>query len=380
MKRKVLFLIESLSGGGAEKALSSLLQNLDYSRFEVTLCCIVNKGKSLSQLPANVGYRHILPDADSLPNWRKILYAISYKLIYNWLPLGWVYSLFVPKHSDAEVAFVEGFATKLMSRSTNKKAKKIAWVHCDMRANHWTASLFKPGTEEKRYARFNDIITVSETARESFCEVFPGISASNVHTILNPVDAARIIRLASEPFSGNMSKNNLRLVAVGRLTPVKAFDRLVRIVSKLRRKAYEVELWIAGEGEERLKLEALIKAMDLEPHVKLLGFQQNPYKYMAHCDLFVCSSLSEGYSTAVTEALILGLPVVTTNCSGMHELLDKGPCGIIAENNEEALHEAIASILDNPGKLAGLAEKAKERSRDFSIDALMEPIETLLMS
>ena len=164
------------------------------------------------------------------------------------------------------------------------------------------------------------------------------------------------------------------------LSPVKAFDRLVRIVSKLRRKAYEVELWIAGEGEERLKLEALIKAMDLEPHVKLLGFQQNPYKYMAHCDLFVCSSLSEGYSTAVTEALILGLPVVTTNCSGMHELLDKGPCGIIAENNEEALHEAIASILDNPGKLAGLAEKAKERSRDFSIDALMEPIETLLMS
>lgn len=311
---------------------------------------------------------------------RKLVYHLEYKLVYSWLPARLVYKWFIPHHADVEVAFAEGFATRLLAHSTNKRAKKIAWVHCDMKANHWTESLFKPGIEAKLYARFNDIITVSETARKSFSEVFPGITASNVHVLLNPVDAAHVLRLASEPFSGNMSKNNLRLVAVGRLTPVKAFDRLVRIVSKLRQKAYEVELWIAGAGEERLKLEALIKDLDLEPYVKLLGFRQNPYKYMAQCDLFVCSSLSEGYSTAVTEALILGLPVVTTDCSGMRELLDKGPCGIITENNEEALLEAIENVLDNPDKLAGLTRKAKDRSRDFSIDALMRPIETLLMS
>ncbi len=380
MKRKVLFLIESLSGGGAEKVLATMSEHLDSSKFDVTLCCIVDYGQYTSAVKPYVHYASILPDPGRMKGPRKLVYHLEYKLVYSWLPARLVYKWFIPHHADVEVAFAEGFATRLLAHSTNKRAKKIAWVHCDMKANHWTESLFKPGIEAKLYARFNDIITVSETARKSFSEVFPGITASNVHVLLNPVDAAHVLRLASEPFSGNMSKNNLRLVAVGRLTPVKAFDRLVRIVSKLRQKAYEVELWIAGAGEERLKLEALIKDLDLEPYVKLLGFRQNPYKYMAQCDLFVCSSLSEGYSTAVTEALILGLPVVTTDCSGMRELLDKGPCGIITENNEEALLEAIENVLDNPDKLAGLTRKAKDRSRDFSIDALMRPIETLLMS
>ena len=94
--------------------------------------------------------------------------------------------------------------------------------------------------------------------------------------------------------------------------------------------------------------------------------------------MFVCSSLSEGYSTAVTEALILGLPVITTNCSGMHELLKDGECGIITENSEEALYLGLKELLNNPYQLKVLKVKSEERGQEFSLHNLVSSIENLL--
>ena len=162
------------------------------------------------------------------------------------------------------------------------------------------------------------------------------------------------------------------------MTAVKAFDRLLHIVGKLKRLDYKVELWLLGEGEKRKELEDIIKQENISDIVTLWGFQSNPYKYMVHCDLFVCSSIGEGYSTAITEALIVGLPVVTTDCSGMAELLKGGECGIITENSEAALFEGVRSLLDHPESLLKYKEKAKVRGNEFSISHLMKPIEDLL--
>lgn len=140
-----------------------------------------------------------------------------------------------------------------------------------------------------------------------------------------------------------------------------------------------MELWILGDGSERAVLEQYIEEHHLQERVSLLGFQPNPYKYLAAGDLFVCSSLAEGYSTAVAEALILGLPVVTTDCSGMSELLRNGECGIITDNNEEALYEGMKQVLNTPDMLKFYTEKAKERGMDFSVDRLIEPFENLLI-
>ena len=125
-------------------------------------------------------------------------------------------------------------------------------------------------------------------------------------------------------------------------------------------------------------LQHYIQEKQLEKSVTLWGFQTNPYAFMAQSDLFVCSSISEGYSTAVTEALILGLPVVTTACSGMGELLKEGECGIITENSEDALLAGIKQLLDHPEQLAHYKEKATARGKEFTLEALMKPIEDLL--
>ena len=99
---------------------------------------------------------------------------------------------------------------------------------------------------------------------------------------------------------------------------------------------------------------------------------------MTQSDLFVCSSISEGYSTAVTEALILGFPVVTTDFSGMNELLQGEKYGIITENSEATLFEGIKQLLDHPEQLSHYKEKVIKRGKEFTLEVLMKPIETLL--
>ena len=115
--------------------------------------------------------------------------------------------------------------------------------------------------------------------------------------------------------------------------------------------------------------------------VTFLGYQTNPYKYVAKCDLFVCASHSEGFSTAATEALIVGTPVVTTLVSGMKELLGKhNEWGIVTENDEESLYQGIKRVLDDPKLLAHYKEKAAQRGKMFSTENTVSAVEEMLLS
>ena len=112
----------------------------------------------------------------------------------------------------------------------------------------------------------------------------------------------------------------------------------------------------------------------------MLGYQINPYKYLAKCDLFVCSSYSEGLSTAVTEALILGVPVCTTDVSGMRELLEDGKYGMITENSEDGLCCGIKTLIDNKKRLKNYKKQARIRQSFFEIGKTVNDVEKTLTS
>ena len=377
MKQRILFLIESLSGGGAEKVLSTLVQHIDTSRFDVLVCCLTDKGKYVDAVKSSVRYKAILPDSSNLSGIAMWCYKIKYHLIYKILPMQWVYKFFIPKGFDVEVAFVEGFATKLLSASTNKHSKKMAWVHTDLINNHWISVVYKSIKQEnKSYQQFNHIIGVSDQVCQSLNDLY-NLDKRRILKIMNPIDSDQIKQLSLQPVTNPKSKK-MRLVSVGRLTPIKGYLRLLQCIYQLKQANFSVELWLLGEGEERPILESYIQNHHLEDCVILWGFCSNPYAYMAQCDLFVCSSLSEGYSTAVTEALILGLPVVTTDCSGMQELLPDNTCGLITANSDEALYLGLKSVLSDPAKLENFKQQAQKRSQDFSLNNLMKPIKQLL--
>ena len=135
------------------------------------------------------------------------------------------------------------------------------------------------------------------------------------------------------------------------------------------------DLWIVGDGEERSLLEAYIHENHLEASAKLLGFRENPYNLMYAADILVCSSIFEGFSTFVTEGLILGKPIVTTDVSGMHELLGDSEYGLITANDDEAFYEGVKRMLTEPGLLEHYAEQAKIRGRDFKQEKLAKDTE-----
>lgn len=377
-KLKLLFLIESLSGGGAEKVLSVLLKHIDKTKFDITLCTIVDTGVYAEEVRKYVKYTSVLGNPQKKGLLGNILYKILYLLIYRILPSRLIYIFFIPKRNDIEIAFVEGFCTKILSYSTNKKAQKIAWVHTDLINNHWITSIYKDKKEEKQsYQKYNKIIGVSKTVTTAIEQLY---NIKNAVTLYNPIESDNIIEKSKEFIALPSKTQTFRMVTVGRFVPQKAYDRLLRVIKRLCENGYSIELWILGDGEQRPMLKEYINTHSLNEIVTLWGFQKNPYPYLKHSDVFVCSSVSEGYSTAVTEALILELPVITTACSGMDELLLNGKCGLITDNTKEDLYLGIKKCLDHPDILSTYKTQIKQRNKEFELSNRISQIENMFCS
>ena len=371
--KRVLFLIESLAGGGAEKVLSTLVSHLDPDSFHVTVCALVGTGVYVDEVKKHVDYKPVIKDSTTL------LGRVKYWLIYKILPPKLSYLLFIPKGNDVEIAFTEGLSTRLISSSDNKLSRKIAWVHTDLENNHWTLHVYKNQNEEIRaYKMFNEIVCVSETVMGSLKTVCPGLN--NLLVLHNPVDSTVIRRQAIENICVDSVQNKgHRLISLGRLVPQKGYDRLLPILKRLHDEGFMFTMVILGEGPERLTLEKMMHDWEMDDYVSLNGFLPNPYPYLAASDLFVCPSRSEGYSTAVTEALILGIPVLTTDCSGMTELLDGGKLGCIVDNRDEAIYASLKALLSDPFLLKRYSDAVENASAYFSIDSLMLPIASFLL-
>ncbi|MCF7976587.1 MAG: glycosyltransferase [Chromatiaceae bacterium] len=172
-----------------------------------------------------------------------------------------------------------------------------------------------------------------------------------IETILNPVDTETIARLASEPILHPWLKQKPGpiIVSVGRLVRAKHFGLLLRAFALLPT-ALDARLMICGQGGQHDRLQALATRLGIADRIELLGYQPNPFRYVAAADLFVCSSLFEGSSNALIEALALGTPCVSTDCpSGARDILDDGRLGpLVPVDDPVALAEAMRSVLEKP--------------------------------
>lgn len=363
--KKILFFIETLEGGGAELVLCNLVNHMDQTRFNITVQTVWPCDASKHLVPG-VRYQSVYPSASKRNRIRYRMEAAS----------GLLYWLHVKDDYDIECAYLEMGATKVMAASTNKRAKKLAWVHCDLKKKVSDTKAFVKKTA-KWYRKFDKVVCVSRNVRESFVELYGEIPESVV--VYNTIADEEILRKSGAPVQ-TPQKRKTTLVAVGRLAPEKGFDRLLRVSKQLKEEGREHDLWIVGEGPERSKLESLIQQYKLTDSVKLLGFCENPYPIMRMADIYVCSSWYEGLSTTVIEALLLGKPIVTTDCGGMDELLGDSEYGLITANNTEDLHNGLKRLLSNPKLGEAYANKALERGKLFTASALVKQTEEFLGS
>lgn len=379
--KKILFMLNGLHGGGAEKVFHTFINNLNSNKYELTIYTMHPENiDSYISYNGKMTYKSVFGNLKCKTAVGKILSYLLTRIkgkLFAVLPSKVFYRLFIREKADVEVAFIEGESTKIISGSTNDKSKKYAWVHIDLEKNPWTDFLYRSAEDEREHYRaFDKILCVSDSVRDAFIRKYH-FDGERVGTQYNPLDRNDILK-KSEEKAELSNHTRLRMITVGRLVEQKGYDRLIRIADRLKKDGCSFELLILGEGTERGKLEKMISDSTLENDVVLLGFQNNPYCYMKESDLFVCSSRTEGFSTVVSEAIVLGLPIVSTDCAGVRELFGEYDCGLITENNEEALYNALFEILTHPERLKLYSEESKKRGEGFSLERTMKEIEGLL--
>lgn len=346
---KILFLIDFLSGGGAERVLCTLASHLDPEKFAVTVQTVHGVNPE-GYLAPQVRYRAI--------NRRgRPLFDLWLRLCAQ---LGWAYPLYIRENYDIEVAFLECFPTKLLAASTNRAALKLAWVHCDLKKKWLPESYFA------YYRSFDRVVCVSRSVRDSFVR----LTGRDADIVENVLDAQSILKKSRE-FTPE-SDGKFTFAAVGRLSKEKGFDRLITAARQLRADGFDFSLWLIGDGPERSSLEA--GAGDT---VRFWGYQENPYPYMAAADAILVPSRTEGCSTVAAEAMILGKTIAATDCPGMADLLQG--CGVLTENSEAGIYDGMKHLLTDPVLRAELAAAAKERGSDFSKEKTIRRAEGFLL-
>ena len=362
---KILFLIHDLGRGGAEKVLVNLVNNLDREAFDVTVIALFGGGVNEQFLDGRVKFRTVFPR--SIPGNSRLMKLLSPRALHR---------MIVKEHYDVEVSYLEGPCARIISGCEDPDTKLVSWIHCTMKSPEEVGSGFRSAAEARAcYGRMHRLAFVSRSVRDAFVRYCPH---PETRVLYNTIESDAIRALAHEEVSLD-SDGRTRLTAVGTLKKVKGLDRLVRIAARLKTEGYPVRLYLLGEGPEREALARQIAEGGLQEDVILAGYQVNPYRYVARCDLLVCSSYSEGLSTAVTEALIVGTPVCTVEVSGMRELLgENDEFGVVTENDEEALYRGIRRLLDDPALMARYREKAAERGRAFSKEETVGAVQEML--
>lgn len=369
MKNKILFLIHDLGHGGAEKVLVNLVNNMDQSKFDITVMAIFGGGVNEQFLSKDIRYITVFNRV--FPANSHIMKLFTPRQLHKW---------FIKERYDIEVAYLEGPAVRIISGCPDKDTKLVSWIHCTMHSEKEFSVGFRNFSEAKVCAgRFDNNVFVSQGVRDAFESYCP---VANGSVLYNTNESDKIIAMAEAHLNAEIfCDEEIKLVGIGKIEPIKGFDRLAHAHKKLVDEGYPVHTYILGEGSKKDELSAYIRQEGLTASFTFLGYQTNPYKFVRNSDIYVCSSYSEGFSTAATEALIVGTPVVTTLVSGMKEMLgENNEWGIITENDEDALYEGIKKLLDDPQLLAHCKEKAAERGKTFSTENTVKAVEEMLLS
>ena len=366
----VLFLIPTLDRGGAENVLVNLVNNMDQSKFRITVQTLFDKDSQKDRLRPGIEYRSFL--------YRQFH---GNSRLQARLPAGLLYRLIVGKRYDIVVSYLEGPTAHILSGCPYGDTKKVAWFHSALTSERgFRAGFASKAAAINAYQQYDSIVYVADTVKDKIEEI-AGLALPNPHVLYNTLNVEEIREKAQETKSGKLfNDKEINLVSVGKLAPVKGYDRLASVHKRLRAEGYPSHVYLLGEGQERKKLEQYLAENGLESSFTLLGFRENPYQYVKEADLFICSSRREGFSTAATEALILGTPVCTTNVSGMREMLGDNEYGLITENSEEGLYKGIKCLLDDPALLAHYKEMAVERGKSFGTNQTVHAVEMMLLS
>lgn len=354
MKKKVLFVIESLGCGGAEKSLVSLLSLLDRKKYELSIWMIHPGGAFLPLLPHDI----IVVEQPNYNVFESILYRLSsimYSVVLRLNRIigkreywgetfykcrGW--TIKAPKGQwDIVLAYHQGLVTYIVADKFHN-CKKAGWVNADIFIAGYNINY-----NSMFYRKYDCICPVSDIMHQLLDEHMPEFSEKyyTVWDIINPTITRELSKQSVSQL--RVDPDEYVFVTTGRLHPQKGYELAVEAARFLQKNGLKFKWYFIGEGLERGKIEGLILSYGLQQYVFLLGLQTNPYPYMAQADVYVQTSRYEGFGMTVAEAKILGLPIVSTNFEVIYDQIEHEKNGLIAEMDGEKVGEQILRLVQD---------------------------------
>lgn len=337
-KQKILFCIESLNCGGAEKSLLNLINVLDETKFDVHIMMHQFKGDLFHHLPSNVTLHKFNYKVDLFTRskfW--LLKKLNFKELHPaqllWM-LSHKYTGEIDEKFDVAIGWGQGFATYYTATKI-VASKKFAWINVD-----YLKAGYKPNQDQKIYATFDRIVAVSDHVSKEVEKLF----GSKVVKVYDVINGALIKEIAKEN-SINLPTGINNIVTVARLARAKGLFMALGAAKILKSEKINFHWTIVGEGPERGALTEYIQTNNLDKHVTLIGFEENPYPYIFEADIYCQTSIFEGLGLTVIEAAILSRPIVVTNFPTASEIIINEETGLIADFSAKDIAEKIKRLL-----------------------------------
>ncbi|MGN1194228.1 MAG: glycosyltransferase [Acutalibacteraceae bacterium] len=377
MKKKILFVINSMGCGGAEKSIVSLLSLFDFEKYDVDLQMFSVGGMFLKHLAPQV---NILKGIDYMTycDEKGLLNTCKLSFIFSRLSSSvalringktgklhdaqcfWKYAEKnikpLEKEYDAAIAWGQGNPTHFVASKVNAK-KKIAFINAD-----YLGMGHNRDFDYKYYEKYDYIAAVSDELSGIIKNVYPEFE-ERIRTVYDINNAYLIEKMASEenPFSDVRDK--VKIVTVGRLVKPKGYDIAVEAARVLRDKGISFVWYFVGGGPEMTEIKESIRANGLESFVFPVGEKENPYVYMKNADIYVQTSRREGYCLTLYEARVLNKPCVSTCFDVVYNQLTDGENGIITGMDGQAVADGIIKLIESDELRNKIVENVKKEKK-----------------
>ena len=364
--KKILFMCINMNIGGTEKALLTMLNEMDRSKYEITLLMLEEYGGFLNQIPDGIKVMYLkeyktlkkfINDppqlvAKELIKNRKIIKGLSVLFVYIISKLMKDISIYykyilsnvdtLNEEYDIAIAYAGpmDFISYFVINKIKSK-KRVQWIHFDI-----TKIGFNVNFAKKIYDKFDKVFVVSNEGKDKLINLIPSIK-DKTEVFLNIISCKMIEKMSYEGEGFSDDFDGTRILTVGRLSKEKGQDLIIPVLKKLKENGYKVRWYCIGDGPAKKEYEKLVDKLNIKDDFIFLGSKLNPYTYMKECNIYVQPSKHEGYCITLGEARCFNNPIVTTNFTGANEQIVNENTGLVCEINEEEIYKAIKKLLDD---------------------------------
>lgn len=381
--KKILFVVDEKKMGGVSVLLSDILNNINLKNKEIDIMVLHNSGDYLDDLPKGVNLIYGTSFFEVIDlTFKEVLKSKNISKIYKKLKLvflmktGLIKSKIIKerkkcikKKYDVEVAFKDGFCAIFTAYGDSKK--KYHWLHTDYSMYDCTANYKKLFIDV--FSKFDNIIAISKSVAKKFNEKY---KFEKMKVIYNLINTEKIIEKSKE-FEVKNDNKKLNFISVGRFHNMKGYDRLIDVFARLNKEVGldNITLRLIGNGPDFDLVKTKIKENNLEEIVTLEGLKKNPFPYVKNSDVFLMCSRYEPFGLVILEAMVLNVPVLSTEVASIKEIMDK-KYGMIVKNTEDGLYNGIKKIIQDKDILKEYKKELNEYK--YPINDIVLMIEDLL--